>query len=186
MPPKKNLKNIQKPYFDWGQGSIFIIQTLLIPLSYHIAFLLRFDFAIPSEQVDIFLKTLPIIVIVRLITFYYMDLFDGWWRYVSIEDLTKIATGVAVSSVCFILSVVFIYGLSGFPRSVFIMDTIFIYVMLCGVRVITRLVIEKYEAEKHKGEKKNILIAGAGRTGITVLNEIRSNNALNLKPVGIY
>ena len=102
----------------------------------------------PDLQVDIFLKTLPIIVIVRLITFYYMGLFDGWWRYVSIEDLTKIAMGVAVSSVCFILSMVFIYGLSGFPRSVFIMDTVFIYVMLCGVRIITRLVIEKYESGK--------------------------------------
>jgi FlaA1/EpsC-like NDP-sugar epimerase len=177
-------KNEQKAAFDWGQGSIFIIQTLLIPLSYYIAFHLRFDFDIPFEQFDKFLKTLPIIVVVRLITFYYMDMFDGWWRYVSIEDLTKIAMGVVVSSVCFILSVVFIYGLTGFPRSVFIMDTIFIYVMLGGVRIITRLVIEKYESAKHKGEKKNILIAGAGRTGITVLNEIRSNNELHLNPVG--
>ncbi len=146
MPTKD--KNARKSCFDWGQGSIFIIQTLLIPLSYYIAFHLRFDFNIPFEQFDNFLKTLPIIIVVRLITFYYMDMFDGWWRYVSIEDLTKIAMGVVVSSVCFILSVVFIYGLSGFPRSVFIMDTIFIYVMLGGVRIITRLVIEKYEAGK--------------------------------------
>ena len=182
MATKK--ENLKKPAFDWGQGSIFIIQTLLIPLSYFFAFLLRFDFNIPFEQFDNFLKTLPIIVVVRLVTFYYMDMFDGWWRYVSVEDLIKIAMGVVISSVCFIISIVFIYGLSGFPRSVFIMDTIFISFLLGGVRIITRLVIEKYEAGKHKGKKKNILIAGAGRTGITVLNELRSNNALKLKPVG--
>lgn len=185
MPKKeKNVKKISNLDFDWARGSILIIQTLLIPLSYYIAFHLRFDFNIPSEQIDNLSKTLPIIVVVRLVTFYYMSMFDGWWRYVSIEDLIKIAVGVAVSSVCFILSVVFIYGLTGFPRSVFIMDTIFIFVMLCGVRIITRLVIEKYESRKQKGEKKNILIAGAGRTGITVLNEIRSNSTLNFNPVG--
>jgi len=185
MPAKEeNVKKINTPEFDWGRGSILIIQTLLIPLSYYFAFLLRFDFGIPHEQIDVLLKTFPILIVVRLITFYYMSMFDGWWRYVSIEDLTKIAMGIAVSSVCFILSVVFIYGLSGFPRSIFIMDTVFIFVMLCGVRIITRLVIEKHESGKQKGEKKNILIAGAGKTGITVLNEIRSNNALNFKPVG--
>ena len=152
MPTKK--ENIKNPKFDWGQVSIFLIQTLLIPLSYYIAFHLRFDFNIPFVQFDNFLKTLPIIVFVRLVTFHYMDLFDGWWRYVSIEDLTKIAMGVAVSSICFILSVVFIYGLSGFPRSVFIIDTVLIYVMLCSVRIITRLVIEEYESKKQNGKKK--------------------------------
>lgn len=185
MPAKEeNVKKRNTPGFDWGRGSILIIQTLLIPLSYYFAFLLRFDFGVPSEQIDVLLKTFPILIVVRLVTFYYMSMFDGWWRYVSIEDLIKIAMGVAVSSVAFILSVVFIYGLKGFPRSIFIMDTVFIFVMLCGVRIITRLVIEKHESGKQKGERKNIIIAGAGKTGITVLNEIRSNNALNFKPVG--
>ncbi len=185
MPQKEeNINKTNNFGFDWGRGSVIIIQTLLIPLNYYISFHLRFDFNIPPLQIDNFLKTLPILLFLRLVIFYYLGLFDGWWRYVSIEDLTKIAMGAIVSAVCFIISVVFIYGLTGFPRSVFIMDTILIFVMLCGIRIITRLVIEKYESGKQKGEKKKILIAGAGKTGITVLNEIRSNNALNLKPIG--
>ncbi len=179
-------KNLEKtpPLYDWGRISIFLIQTLLIPISYFTAFHLRFDFNLPYEQIDNMIKTLPIIIVIRLVVFYYMGLFDGWWRYVSIEDIAKIAAGVAVSAVCFIVTVVFIYGLSQFPRSVFIMDTVFIIVLLSGARVITRLLVERYEAGKHKGKKKKILIAGAGKTGVVVLNEIRNNHSLNLDPIG--
>jgi len=181
---QKNKKELKNPGFDWGRTSIFLIQTLLIPFSYYIAFQLRFDFNLPYEQLENLVKTLPVIVVVRLVVFYYMGLFDGWWRYVSIEDISKIAAGVAVSAICFIITVVFIYGLSRFPRSVFIMDTVFILVLLFGARIITRLLVEKHETVKHKRGGEKILIAGAGRTGVIVLNEIRSNHSLNLDPIG--
>jgi len=98
---QKNKKELKNPGFDWGRTSIFLIQTLLIPFSYYIAFQLRFDFNLPYEQLENLVKTLPVIVVVRLVVFYYMGLFDGWWRYVSIEDISKIAAGVAVSAICF-------------------------------------------------------------------------------------
>lgn len=182
--PLKKLKKPEDTSFDWGRVSIFLIQLFLIPLSYYLSFELRFDFNLPYDQIHNLLETIPVIAVVRLIVFYYVGLFDGWWRYVSIEDITKIATGVLLSSICFIITVVFIYGLSGFPRSVFIMDTILIFVMLGGVRVITRLIVEKYESGKQQGERQKILIAGAGKTGMTVLNEIRSNPSLRLDPIG--
>jgi len=131
-----------------------------------------------------FLKTLPLLIFSRLIFFYYVDLFSGWWRYVSIEDIIKIANAVIFSSLLFIASVVFVFGLENFPRSVFITDAVFIFLFLSGIRMAARLIREKIEIKKLDGIAKNVLIVGAGNTGVTVLDEIKSNPVLNFKPIG--
>ncbi|MCX8044896.1 MAG: polysaccharide biosynthesis protein [Desulfobacterota bacterium] len=164
---------------------IILSQTLLIPISYFFAFLLRFDFYIDQQLViEPFLKTVPFLIAARLILFYYVDLFSGWWRYVSIEDITKIANAIVLSSLLFIACVVFLFGLERFPRSVFVIDALLLFFLLGGIRVATRMLRETMEKKKAKGVAKNVLIVGAGNTGITVVNEIKSNPDLNLKPVG--
>jgi FlaA1/EpsC-like NDP-sugar epimerase len=163
---------------------IIAVQTILIPLSYCLAFLLRFDFALPSNQVDNILKTVPVLIVVRLFFFYYFDLFSGWWRYVSTEDIVKITRAIFFSSTLFIAAVVFLYNLITFPRSIFIIDTLLIFLMLCGVRFLTRLLREGLKTSKSYKSKKNVLIVGAGNAGVTVLSEIRNSEELHLNPIG--
>lgn len=164
---------------------IILTQTLLIPFSYFSAFLLRFDFYIDYQLViEPFLKTVPFLVIARLLLFYYIDLFSGWWRYVGIEDIIKIANAIILSTLIFITCIVFIFGLKGFPRSVFVTDSILMFLFLCGIRISTRMLRENLELKKIKGVAQNVVIVGAGNTGITVLKEIKSNPELNLKPIG--
>jgi len=164
---------------------IILSQTLLIPLSYFFAFLLRFDFYIDQQLViEPFLKTVPFLIAARLVLFYYVDLFSGWWRYVSVEDLVKIANAIVLSSLLFIACVVFTFGLERFPRSVFVTDAIVLFLLLGGIRMGTRMLRESVEKKKFKEAAKNVLIVGAGNTGITVVNEIKSNPDLNLRPIG--
>ena len=113
-----------------------------------------------------------------------IDLFSGWWLYVGIEDIIKIANAVIFSTLLFIGAVVFIFGLEGLSRSVFITDAVLLFLFLCGIRVITRVLREKIENKKNKGVTKNVLIVGAGNTGLTVLNEIKNSPEVNLNPVG--
>lgn len=176
----------EKSLLRYRRVFIVLIQVLLIPLSYFLAFLLRFDFYVSDEFViQPFLKTVPLLIVSRLLLFYYVDLFSGWWRYVNIEDLVKIATAVLFSSLLFIASVVFTVGLAGFPRSVFVTDTVLIFLFLCGVRVLTRMTKERLDARKIvQGTTRNVLIAGAGNTGIAVINEIKNTPELNMHIVG--
>jgi len=160
------------------------IQAILIPVSFCLSFLLRFDFSLPSNQIDNILKTVPVLIVSRLFFFYYFDLFSGWWRYVSTEDLIKITKAIFFSSTCFIASVVFMYNLINFPRSIFIIDTLIIFLLLCGVRFSTRLLREGLKNSKNYKIKKNVLIVGAGNAGVTVLNEIRNSEDLRLNPLG--
>lgn len=163
---------------------IITVQAIIIPVSYFLSFGLRFDFEIPPNQIENFVKTVPLLILIRLLFLYYFDLFSGWWRFVSIEDIVKISKAVLLSSICFIASVVFFFSLTSYPRSVFILDTIIIFLFLCGIRLLTRIFREEFRTKKYLKAKKNILIVGAGNAGVTILNEIRNSSDLQLNPIG--
>lgn len=180
----KLFDSIQDLFLSYRRLVIILGQLLLIPFSFFTAFLLRFDFTLDQLYIELFLITLPFLLVSRLICFYYFDLFSGWWRYVGLEDIFKIANAVLLSSLLFIASVVFVFGLKGFPRSVFIIDALLLFLLLCGIRVLARLIRERRETRQLIGKPKNVLIVGAGNTGVTILNEIKKSTDLNLKPIG--
>lgn len=164
--------------------AIIATQTLLIPLAYYSAFLLRFDFGNKELWHDVYFKSVPLLIVSRLIFFYYIDLFSGWWRYVDFEDIVKIGNAVVFSSLLFIACIVFIFGFGGFPRSVLIIDPVLMFLTLCGIRMLFRVLRQKFEQHTLKGNARRVLIMGAGNTGVTVLKEIKSSPVLNLLPVG--
>jgi FlaA1/EpsC-like NDP-sugar epimerase len=92
-----NQKALINALLKYRRILIIAVQAILIPISYCLAFLLRFDFYLPPQQIDNILKTAPILIVARLFFFYYFDLFSGWWRYVSTEDITKIAKSIFFS-----------------------------------------------------------------------------------------
>jgi FlaA1/EpsC-like NDP-sugar epimerase len=179
---KMNMTRLLNILLEYRKIIIITGQAIIIPLSYFLSFGLRFDFEIPPHQVENFLTTVPVLILIRLLLLYYFDLFSGWWRYVSTEDIVKITKAVLLSSICFIASVVLFFNLTSYPRSVFIVDTIIIYLCLCGMRLLARLFREGFRVKNHYKAKKNILIIGAGSAGITILNEIKQGADFN--PVG--
>ncbi|MCX5895426.1 MAG: nucleoside-diphosphate sugar epimerase/dehydratase [Proteobacteria bacterium] len=179
-----NLPLIKNFILTYRRLFIIGVQTVLIPLSYMLSFALRFDFFIVPNQFENFIKTIPFLILLRLFFFYYFDLFSGWWRFVSTEDIIKITKAVVFSSVCFVASVVFLFNLTSFPRSVFIIDALIIFLSLCGIRLLIRLLREGTQTNKNYKVKKNVLILGAGSAGVTVLSEIRNSPGLQLNPVG--
>jgi FlaA1/EpsC-like NDP-sugar epimerase len=173
---------LQNSLLKYRKLLIIAVQSTIIPVSYFLAFGLRFDFEIPPNQIENFLKTVPLLIAIRLLLLYYFDLFSGWWRYVSTEDIAKITKAILLSSICFIVSVVFFFNLNSYPRSVFIVDTIIIFLFLTGIRLFARLFREEFRAGNIHKAKKNVLIIGAGSAGVTILNEIKQGADFN--PIG--
>src|SRR5579864_2332981 len=60
------------------------------------AFLLRFEFTIDPADLR-FLKTALVIwVLTKILTFQVAGLNQGWWRFVSLHDLARLALGNTV------------------------------------------------------------------------------------------
>jgi FlaA1/EpsC-like NDP-sugar epimerase len=153
---------------------IVLFQLGLMILSYYFVFLLRFDFTFPVAYAPIFFKTLPVLIAIKLTVFYFFGLYQGLWRYVSMNDLWQILKANCMASLLFMTAEIFIFGLQGFPRSVFILDFILCTFLIAGVRFLNRLVRERYRLDLPVKRKK-VLIVGAGQAGILTLKEYRNN-----------
>ena len=153
---------------------IIAVHAVLIIASYFVAFLLRFDFSPPQKYLLVFLRTLPLLILVKLAVFWYFRMFSGLWRYISIHDVWQIIKANAAATIAFIITEIFIFGAVGYPRSIFLSDFILCTMLVGGIRFFNRFLKEKAR-DVVSFKQKKVLIVGAGEGGILTLNEFRRN-----------
>lgn len=153
---------------------VAFVYVYLILSSYAISYLLRFDFFIPEKYLSVFLKTLPLLLTIKLSIYLYFGLFYGLWRYASIIDLWGILKANVVSTAFFIASSMLFFGRHSFPRSVFVIDFTLCILFTGGIRFLRRILKDQKRNIPSQIRKK-VLIIGAGNAGILVLKEYYNN-----------
>jgi len=127
------------------------------------------------------LETLPALLVIRALLFVPFRLYQGLWRYTSLEDLRNIVAGVLLSTVVFVAYVYGYLGMAAYPRSVLVIDALVLIFLMGGVRLSHRV---HFMMHHPKGARK-ILIYGAGDAGEMIARDIRNNVALyHLEPIG--
>src|SRR3990170_2433136 len=105
---------------------LIIIGTHLgaIACSNYLAFLIRFEGGMPVPMFELFLTTLPWIVLIRFLFISFFGLNRGLWRYAGIGDMFGILKAVLGSSLVLYLLFVFGMKIQGYPRSIYIIDSL--------------------------------------------------------------
>jgi FlaA1/EpsC-like NDP-sugar epimerase len=67
------------------------VQLAIFAAAGVLAFLLRFDFTVPLQYRPYLLAGLCAFVPAKIFAFYFFKMDRGWWRYVSIRDVTRLA-----------------------------------------------------------------------------------------------
>ena len=165
---------------------VFIMTSLIIVSSLLLAYAFRFDFSISSTYWSRIASLIPAVLIIKLAVFRQFGCFKGWWRYVSMPDLVQIFKANLLGSFIFIVYAVLVYRLDQIPRSVLILDGIFCFLAIGGVRFATRAFREHYLPLQRGTELRQTcaLIVGAGDAGQLIAREIRSNSQLDVEVVG--
>jgi UDP-GlcNAc:undecaprenyl-phosphate/decaprenyl-phosphate GlcNAc-1-phosphate transferase len=158
-----------------------LLDVVLIILSYWSAYAINFPPSSPAW--NLFIRTLPVLVFVKMSVFLVMGVYRGLWRYTSMSDLIVFAKAVAVSSVANLLLLLFAFRFEGFSRKVFIIDAVLMLICLAGSRMAFRLFRQILPAVGTANGRR-VLIYGAGDGGELLLRELRNNRDLNLSPVG--
>jgi FlaA1/EpsC-like NDP-sugar epimerase len=173
----EGLKTMHRPIVIAAQAWIFACSGVA-------AFLLRFDFSLPPQYVRQLVYALPIWIVVKIAVFHMAKLDRGWWRYVSVSDLIRVAFGnVAASAISCIL--ILLIAPSGFPRSIYVLDLMVCFLATSGLRLIVRITVETATSlAASTATEKSTLIYGAGEAGISLLREIRNNPRLPYRIVG--
>ena len=159
------------------------LDAFLITLAYYTAFVIVFGSFENTPNWDLFLKSLPILVLLKLSAFLIVGVYRGLWRYTSIGDLITFAKGSAIGSVLSVLALLLLYRFEYYSRTVLIVDAILVFGALVGSRMMFRLIRQAIPVPVG-AEGRRALIYGAGDGGEMVLRELRNNPKLNFLPVG--
>jgi len=148
-----------------------LLDVVLIVLAYWSAYAIKFEPFSDSPAWKLFLRTLPVLVVVRLAAFLFFGVYRGIWRYTSIDDLMAFAKAVAAGSVVSLVIVLFKFRFQGYSRAVFLIDALVMLLLLTGSRIAFRFFRQVLPAA-NGNQSRRVLIYGAGDAGELLLREL--------------
>jgi FlaA1/EpsC-like NDP-sugar epimerase len=147
---------------------ILIIDLGIVALSLSISYLVRFNFNIPEVEYRTFSVVYPAVLVVRLLGFYFGKTYRDIIRYTSSKDTERLFIVVSLGTLALgllnILNYYFGNGTYIVPLSVLIIEFLSSIFLLISFRVAVKLIY--FEIKNSSNEKKNIIIYGAGESGV--------------------
>ena len=160
-----------------------ILDAALIGLSYYASYILIFGAFEKSETWSLFIKSLPLLIVLKLFAFLVVGVYRGIWRYTSVRDLVTFTKGVVLGSTFSVLALLLIYRFEFYSRAVFIVDAVLLLLALAGSRMAFRF-FRQLLPTTTSGDERKVLIYGAGDGGEMVLRELKNNPEWLYNPVG--
>ena len=175
----------------------------LVSFAYFTAYALRFDFAIPPEQLRNYAETLPYLLVLRLALFHRFGLFRGYWALFGVRDLRQLLAAVTLSSVGFVALLIFLGRVGTMPLVVPVLDWFIMVILAGGIRFLARWIREEPFRRPSRGQRgllrwikeeplrrrprrgRPAIIIGAGEAGERLLRQLQHDPRHPLNVVGI-
>ena len=163
------------------------LDILVLSASFLFAYLLRFDFAIPADESRNAVIQLLCVVAIQFAALSLTGVYSFVWRYIGMAEVRTFLKAALLASLPVILARLTLPpGFEQFqvPLSITVMDTVFAFAGVLGLRVLRRAMFEagrkNHPVAGSDGEKKRVLLVGAGRAGVIAAREILGVGNSNL------
>lgn len=168
------------------RGAQVLVDMGLVAGAYWLAYYVRFDGdTIPARYERTFAATVGIVIGIKLVIFVAMRFYTKWWRFTSLRDLQAIV--LAAVGATLVMTALFSVWRPGdvvaIPRGVLALDLALTIILVGGARFVVRSIIERPGQDADKA--REVLICGAGESGVILLREMIRNRALGYHPVGL-
>ena len=176
---------------------VLLADVIIFIAAHMVSYLIRFEFVLSSLRIQQIFFTLPLIIPIKLITFYWFGLYRGMWRYTSSQDIWHLLQVVAFITLLILTPVLFINHFHGYSRGVFLLDGLFTFLFSAGLRISIRAYISQRDrreqtvsfsssnrTEGPTTEPIRTLIIGAGNAGAQIIREIHHNSKQQYTVVG--
>jgi UDP-GlcNAc:undecaprenyl-phosphate/decaprenyl-phosphate GlcNAc-1-phosphate transferase len=112
----------------------FLLDPAALSLAYYLAYVLRFRAYVPRSDMDLFLRTWPIVLALKFISLWGCRVYrHSWWRG-SKADPYRLAKATLAGEAATVLVLLAIYRFAGFSRVVFVLDAVFSWALLLAIR----------------------------------------------------
>jgi len=172
----------------------FALDLTILVGAFVLAYLLRFDFAIPRQEIFRGLIQLPFVVLIQFAMLFITGVYTFIWRYVGMEEMKAFLGAALWSALPLIALRVWLpeeFQQWRTPLSVILIDTFLAFGGVLGVRLMRRSLYEQ-DQKQHKvtpfssnnGHKRPVLLIGAGRAGMLAAKEIQNRGDSDMRIVG--
>ena len=155
---------------------ILALNVFLVCVSLVSAWLLRFEFTLPQRR--ILLTALPILLVMRLTALARFNLLHGYWRYTGLSDVTDILKATVLSTAAFLLVERFLLGIVAFPKSIYLLEALLAVGSLCGIRLVSRTLLQAAADNSRSTPKKKVIVVGAGDAAERLLKDLPNSGYL--------
>jgi len=166
-------------------AAVLVIDAAIVAGSLLGAFALRFEGAIPIEQLVNFFFALPILVAIRLGSELVMGLHRWSFRMSGLNEAVRLAMTNLFGTVCFIT--LFFWGEIGhLPRTVVALEFFFTTSLLGVMRFVPRLAMGWYMEQRvsEHADAKRTIIVGAGSAGDLLLRDLLRSHEHSYQVIG--
>ena len=172
--------------YNLPRWSILIIDLIICAFSLTLAFFLRFNFKqIPPED----LKNLPYDYIllfgIRSVSFFISKTYKGVVRYTGSNDAMRIFKVVVLGSgLLVVVNVITLYTLGYFiiPTAIIIIDALVTLFLMISSRLAVKAIY--FESKNPEKQRIQVIIYGAGESGIITKRTLDRDAAVRYKVVG--
>ncbi len=166
-------------------GLFVLSDTVLVVVSFFLAYLIRFDFeyeSIPKNFVPHISILLGITIILKISVFILFKLYRSLWRYAGVYELVSVFLASAITNGAMFAYIAFVDRLA--PRSIFVITGMIDVFFIGGSRLVYRLYRRLVLGRVIKVDNlKRVAIFGAGDAGAMIAKEIELHPEMRYKLV---
>ena len=167
----------------WRTAFAFAHDVVAVALAWIAAFWFRFNLEFPALYMHAMLISLPAVVGIQSFIFLSFGLYRGIWRYASLPDLKRIVTAVAIAATAAPTFLWLTHMSADVPRSVLLLDPIFLILIMGGSRLAYRAWKEHRLHGLIANQGKPVLLLGAGDAAVSLLKDLARSQ--EWRPVGL-
>jgi UDP-GlcNAc:undecaprenyl-phosphate/decaprenyl-phosphate GlcNAc-1-phosphate transferase len=153
----------------------FFLDPVALSLSYYLASCLRFRVSLPGAEMQLFLRTWPLVLAVKFACLWGCRVYRrSWWRG-SIADSYCLARATLAGEASTVLLLIAMYRFAGFSRVVFMLDAIFSWALLLGIRqsfFLFRGSLDRWS--RSDGRQRRVFLLGTSDQTALALSYLRS------------
>lgn len=150
-----------------------LVDFALITASFTAAYLIRLQGTGLPIQRHVFDLALPAVLVARYLAFIVFGLYRGVWRYAGARDAASVLVACCLSEAAAFLFTWATVPWNGFPRGIFLIDVLLCAFLIGIARFWERAFARGLAALVGRGDQRRVLIVGAGKSGRSLLRELR-------------
>lgn len=170
-----------------SKWTVLFIDLCIVAVSFILAYFIRFNLSFDFDVKSLWTQ-LPVVVLLFMLAFLISGSYKGVVRHTGIKDVYAIFNAVCLASIGAIGVVLanrYVDAVDGFtiPLSIIIINSLLTFITLAASRYVFKICYESL-MNNNTGPTKNLIIYGAGESGIITYNTLTNHSQMGVKVIG--